>query len=109
MMKGMRIAIVVAVVPLLLGQMCGAPAPTPEPQYGRLDVTPALREACAGFLDTDPEIEAIIASVEGDRLSGLPYQMVTQAVLVGCYGSDKPLSHACNVCGLAIASQVYGQ
>ena len=69
---------------------------------GRLDVTPTLREACAGVAGGDPFIEAAISLAEDARLGGGSFSGALATVQSGCTFED------CITCGIAIVNQVYG-
>ena len=70
--------------------------------FGRLDVTPTLRDACDGVAGGDPLIEATIYVVEEVRLDG---GLFTDGVVV-INGSCE--FEGCITCGLAVLNQVYG-
>ena len=70
--------------------------------FGRLDVTPALQESCAGVAGGDPLIEAAIHVVEEERLDGFSYNDGVAAILDSCTFAD------CITCGVAVVNQVYG-
>ncbi|MCZ6654476.1 MAG: hypothetical protein O7D91_15785 [Planctomycetota bacterium] len=70
--------------------------------FGRLDVTPALQDACDGVAGGDPLIEATIHVVEEASLDGALYNDGVAATLDSC------TFEACITCGVAVWNQVYG-
>ncbi len=68
---------------------------------GRLDVTPALRDACDGVAGGDPMIEAAIYVTEEERLDGVSFIDGVVVINGSCTFED------CIICGLAVLNQVY--
>lgn len=86
--------------PLLMGQMCSAPLH----DDGRLEVTPALQEACADFALSDAQIQTTIDFTEADRLMGVSWERAISDMSIGCqFQAD------CMTCGSAVTDQVYGR
>jgi hypothetical protein len=76
--------------------------PTVDSDDPRLQVTPALREACADYGSPDAETETALLAAELDRLSGLTWEEQRMAIGVMCWDD------ACLTCMTAVVNQVYG-
>ena len=76
---------------------------------GRLDVTDALRTACADFAGGDANISALINNTEEARLAGFSRTAVASDLPRACAGPFTDISIRCARCGLAVVAQVYGQ
>ncbi len=68
----------------------------------RLQVTPALRQACEGD-STDVQIGQRLVLSEVDRLTGMTWAEQTAGVAFLCLGDDP-----CALCVRAIINQIYG-
>ena len=69
--------------------------------FGRLDVTPTLRDACDGVAGGDPLIEGMIHLLEEARLDGASFTEGAVTILENCE------FEGCIICGLAVWNQVY--
>lgn len=103
-----RALLVLAIVIVCSGQMCGVVDPMASPN--RLEANDHLRAACAGFA-TDAAIEGFLTEVEANRLLGFTYAQQIQAMGNVClnpqYSLDLQL--ACYTCESAVVNQIYGQ
>jgi hypothetical protein len=77
------------------------------PGVGRLDVTPALRAACLGFVANDAQIEALIT--EQMRVEGTNKWDAIDATFIACDSPYPDIRLACQTCGIALIDQVYGE
>jgi hypothetical protein len=88
------------------GSICGVPGPN---TFDRLAVNDHLRAACAGWMDTDIDIETMLSLGEQGRLDGMAYGDLLNSVIPICTANDPDTNNACWTCNTAVLDQLYGR
>jgi hypothetical protein len=103
-MLSRRVALVVTsafLLPLLLGQACGVPAPAPQ---DRLASNAELRAACSGLMMSDADIDQFLQLIEARREQGESRLQALQRWNLICAAEPGP---GCDSCYAAMINQVY--